>query len=186
MGNVGGCCPESRLTLFTRSLVLNKSLCRRVVVKTGEFHVSVLRTPQIQHSCFLTPSRTLPAAFHDGLHLIYTKAPTSAIVKMRNFLENVEYTAIPLHPDIIESVPRENQQILWVGCTDGQTIETDVINVPRSEMFVHRNLGNLLSNGELSSLGAIDYCMRIIEVLLLSLRYQKTIFSDFIFHRSTI
>jgi carbonic anhydrase len=85
---------------------------------------------------------------------------------MKNFLENVEYTAIPLHPDIIDSVPRENQQILWVGCTESQVIETDVINVPRSEMFVHRNLGNVLSNGEISSLGAIDYCSRLIKVLM--------------------
>lgn len=87
---------------------------------------------------------------------------------MKNFLENVEYNPIPLHPDIIGSVPRENQQILWVGCAESQVVETDVINVPRSEMFVHRNLGNVLSNGEISSLGAIDYCLRIIEVFVIS------------------
>jgi carbonic anhydrase len=84
---------------------------------------------------------------------------------MKNFLMSVEYTAVPLHPDIIPSVPRDDPQILWLGCTDSQVIETDVINVPRSEMFVHRNLGNLLSNRELSSLSALDYCVRAIEVL---------------------
>lgn len=95
---------------------------------------------------------------------------------MKNFLENVEYTAIPLHPDIIESVPSENQQILWVGCTESQVIETDVINVPRSEMFVHRNLGNVLSNGEISSLGAIDYCTRLIKVLISRCAYGQNAF----------
>jgi carbonic anhydrase len=91
---------------------------------------------------------------------------------MKNFLENVEYTAIPLYPDIIASVPRENQQILWVGCSESQVIETDALNVPRSEMFVHRNLGNVLTNGELNSLGAIDYCTRIIEVSMFPLGYS--------------
>jgi carbonic anhydrase len=85
---------------------------------------------------------------------------------MKFFLENVRYTTIPVHPDIIESVPRDGQQILWVGCIDSDTTETDCINVPRREMFVVRNLGNVLSNGDANSLASLEWCAGgVIQVL---------------------
>ncbi|PSS08466.1 hypothetical protein M430DRAFT_128467 [Amorphotheca resinae ATCC 22711] len=83
---------------------------------------------------------------------------------MKNFLANVDYTAVPVPPDFIPSLQTPQQQILWVGCSDSQIIETDTLNVPRQEFFVHRNLGNKLSNGDTSSLSAIELCVEVIQV----------------------
>jgi carbonic anhydrase len=81
---------------------------------------------------------------------------------MKSFLTNVEYTAVPVSSDLIPSLPQSQvqEQIFWVGCSDSQIIETDVLNVPRQEIFVHRNLGNKLSNGDISSLGALEFCVQ--------------------------
>jgi carbonic anhydrase len=93
---------------------------------------------------------------------------------MKNFLANVDYTAVPVPPDFIPSLQTPQQQILWVGCSDSQIIETDTLNVPRQEFFVHRNLGNKLSNGDTSSLSAIELCVEVIQVSCQypSLRFQ--------------
>ncbi|KAH6667693.1 carbonic anhydrase, partial [Halenospora varia] len=79
-------------------------------------------------------------------------------------LANVRYTAVPVPPDLIPSLSKPQEQILWVGCSDSQITETDVLNVPRQEIFVHRNLGNKLSNGDTSSLSAIELCVQEMKV----------------------
>jgi carbonic anhydrase len=83
---------------------------------------------------------------------------------MKSFLENVRYTAVPVPSDFIPSFPKLQEQILWVGCSDSQIIETNVLNVPRQELFVLRNLGNKLSNGDISSLSGIEFCVEDIQV----------------------
>jgi carbonic anhydrase len=83
---------------------------------------------------------------------------------MKAFLADVVYTTVPVASDLIPSLPRAQQQILWVGCSDSQTIETDVLNVPREELFVHRDPGNKLSKGDTSSLSAIELCVQVLQV----------------------
>jgi carbonic anhydrase len=81
---------------------------------------------------------------------------------MKSFLKNVEYTAVPVSSNLIPSLskPQEQEQIFWVGCSDSHIVETDILDVPRQELFVHRNLGNKLSNGDISSLGALEFCVQ--------------------------
>lgn len=83
---------------------------------------------------------------------------------MKTFLANVEYTAVPVSSDLIPSLQKPQEQIFWVGCSDSQIIETDILSVPRHELFVHRNLGNKLSNGDISSLGALEFCVQDMQV----------------------
>jgi carbonic anhydrase len=83
---------------------------------------------------------------------------------MKSFLANLRYVAVPVLSNMIQSIPNREEQILWVGCCDSHIDETDVLDVPRQELFVHRNLGNKLSNGDASSLGAIEFCVQDIEV----------------------
>ena len=85
-------------------------------------------------------------------------------LKMEGFLANVVYTTAPVLSDLIPLLPNPLQQILWVGCSDSQTIETDTLNVTRQQLFVHRNLGNKLSNGDTSSLSAMQACVEVLQV----------------------
>jgi len=51
-----------------------------------------------------------------------------------------------------------------VGCSDSLISETDSLGVDREEIFVHRNLGNLLSNEDLSSQSAIAWGVDLLKV----------------------
>ncbi|RDL37975.1 uncharacterized protein BP5553_05408 [Venustampulla echinocandica] len=64
----------------------------------------------------------------------------------------------------INDADHEKIHILWVGCSDSSILETDVLDVPRDEMFVHRNLGHVLSNGDLSTLSALEWCVELLKV----------------------
>jgi carbonic anhydrase len=75
------------------------------------------------------------------------------------------YTIIPVPSNLIPSSPSPpKQHILWVGCSDSLVSETDSLDVDRQEIFVHRNLGNLLSNADLSSQSSIEWAVELLKV----------------------
>lgn len=76
------------------------------------------------------------------------------------------YTVHPVPRDLIPSTGESKAQILWVGCSDSWITECAALDVLPQETFVHRNLGNLMSNGDLSSASAIAYCVDLLEVSL--------------------
>lgn len=75
-----------------------------------------------------------------------------------------KYHDAPLPRDFIPSTGKAEAQILWVGCSDSLITETSALDVSPEEMFVHRNLGNVVSNGDLSSASAVAYCMDLLKV----------------------
>lgn len=81
-----------------------------------------------------------------------------------------KYQVLPLPKDIIppSKIPGK-QQIRWIGCSDSSVEETDVLDVPREEFFVHRNFGNIVSNGDLSSGSAVAWCLELLKVRFASL-----------------
>ncbi|KAJ5469578.1 hypothetical protein N7539_009196 [Penicillium diatomitis] len=51
-------------------------------------------------------------------------------------------------------IPRPDhlsKQILWIGCSDSDCTETTTLNFLPEEMLEHRNLGNMIIPGDLSS-----------------------------------
>lgn len=75
-----------------------------------------------------------------------------------------QYKVLPVPKDLIPSLGEAKAQILWVGCSDSWITETSVLDVLPEETFVHRNLGNVMSNGDLSSESAIAYCVDLLKV----------------------
>jgi len=75
------------------------------------------------------------------------------------------YTIHPLSPTLIPAtVQPHSQHILWIGCSDSLVSETDSLDISRDEIFVHRNLGNIISNGDLSSQSAIEWAVELLKV----------------------
>lgn len=75
-----------------------------------------------------------------------------------------EYEIQPVLRSLIASNGIAKPQILWVGCSDSLTSETFVLDVEQEELFVHRNLGNILSNGDLSSESAVAWAVDLLKV----------------------
>ncbi|TVY25311.1 Carbonic anhydrase [Lachnellula hyalina] len=75
-----------------------------------------------------------------------------------------QYDIVPLDRDFIPSKQVAKPHILWVGCSDSLTLETFTLDVLQDEIFVHRNLGNILSNGDLSSESAVAWAVDLLKV----------------------
>lgn len=66
--------------------------------------------------------------------------------------------------DFIPSNKNTKQQILWIGCSDSLILETECLEGLREEMFVYRNLGGLVVNGDLSTQSAIEWGVGLLKV----------------------
>ena len=100
-----------------------------------------------------------------GCNLTFSKMPFDFNTAVRK-----QYTTLPVPRDFILSSGTPTSQILWVGCSDSFIIETETLDVLPEEIFVHRNLGNILHNRDLSSESALDWCLNLLKVRL---RIQK-------------
>ncbi len=81
-----------------------------------------------------------------------------------------EYDPVPVPRTFIPSTGTPKPHILWVGCSDSLIVETETLDVLPDEIFVHRNLGNILSNGDLSSVSAVEWCVDLLKVGLVLVR----------------
>ncbi|KAJ5707134.1 hypothetical protein N7488_006935 [Penicillium malachiteum] len=69
------------------------------------------------------------------------------------------------HPDLFPTLATGQQpQILWLGCSDSRCPETTLLGLQPGDVFVHRNIANILHPGDLSSGAVIEYAVEHLRV----------------------
>ncbi|KAJ5089608.1 hypothetical protein N7532_008292 [Penicillium argentinense] len=69
------------------------------------------------------------------------------------------------HPDLFPTLATGQQpQILWLGCSDSRCPETSMLGLQPGDVFVHRNIANILHPGDLSSGAVIEYAVKHLRV----------------------
>jgi len=58
----------------------------------------------------------------------------------------------------------QNPEILYIGCSDSRVSAEEMSGIKPGQMFVHRNIGNIISNTDLNAMAVIEYAIGILNV----------------------
>ena len=68
-------------------------------------------------------------------------------------------------PDLFATLAKgQHPEILWIGCSDSRCPETTLLGLKPGDVFVHRNIANILHAADLSSSAVIDYAVEHLKV----------------------
>ena len=68
-------------------------------------------------------------------------------------------------PEFFETLAKQQTpKFLWIGCADSRVPATQLIGMVPGEMFVHRNVANVVVHSDLNCLSVIQYAVEVLRV----------------------
>lgn len=68
-------------------------------------------------------------------------------------------------PDFFRTISKpQHPKFMWIGCSDSRVPANQIIGLLPGEIFVHRNVANIVSHGDLNCLSALQYAVDVLKV----------------------
>lgn len=68
-------------------------------------------------------------------------------------------------PDFFPTLAAEQHpKYLWIGCSDSRVPANQIVGLPPGDVFVHRNIANLVNEADLNCLSVIQFAVEFLQV----------------------
>jgi carbonic anhydrase len=68
-------------------------------------------------------------------------------------------------PDFFPTLARQQfPTYLWIGCSDSRVPANQIVGLPPGELFVHRNIANLVVHADLNCLSVMQFAIDVLKV----------------------
>ena len=61
-------------------------------------------------------------------------------------------------------VSLQKPKYLWIGCADSRVPANEIVGLKPGELFVHRNVANIVSPSDVNVLAVLQYAVEYLEV----------------------
>jgi carbonic anhydrase len=68
-------------------------------------------------------------------------------------------------PEYFERLSKgQSPQVLWIGCSDSRVPANEITKTQPGDIFVHRNIANMVVHSDMNMLSVLDYAVNILKV----------------------
>lgn len=83
------------------------------------------------------------------------------------FENNAAWAAAKAQKDphyFLKLAASQNPDYLYIGCSDSRVSAEDMMGLQPGDVFVHRNVANLVTNTDLNVMSVVEYAVRVLKV----------------------
>ena len=68
-------------------------------------------------------------------------------------------------PDFFKKLEKgQEPPLLWIGCSDSRVPANEIIGAKPGEVFVHRNIANMVVHSDMNMLSVLDYAVNVLQI----------------------